>query len=135
MAYEHTVHVRFYEIDRAGIAFFGRVFEYCHQAFEELLAEIVGDLETFFQTSPWMMPLVRSEADFMAPMRLGDTLLIRVEVERVGAKSVTFAYTLTGQDGVLRARARLVHVVTDRATFRGTPVPAALREGLARVVG
>jgi hypothetical protein len=36
--HHHTA--RFFEIDRAGIVFFGRIFEFCHEAFEELLLAI-----------------------------------------------------------------------------------------------
>ncbi|MDP6943925.1 MAG: polyprenyl synthetase family protein [Myxococcota bacterium] len=42
MSFEHRLTVRFYEVDRAGIAFFGRVFEYCHAAYEALQLERRG---------------------------------------------------------------------------------------------
>ena len=134
MALEHEHTVRFHEIDRAGIAYFAQVFVYCHVAFEELLAEVVGDLEAFFRDSAWMAPLVHSEADYAHPMRLGDRLVVALEVEALGARSVTFAYRITGRDdGVLRATARLKHVFVDRAAFASRPVPAEVRAGLARL--
>ena len=40
MSFEHRLIVRFYEVDRAGIAFFGRIFEYCHAAYEGLLVAV-----------------------------------------------------------------------------------------------
>src|SRR5688500_10530099 len=74
MSFHHSVTARFSEIDRAGIVFFGRYFEYCHAAFEELLARMFGDLEQSFAAGLWTMPLVHAEADFARPVRLGDRL-------------------------------------------------------------
>lgn len=109
-AFERTLLVHFHEIDRAGIVYFARIFEYCHRVYEELLAEVVGPLEPFFQQKDWGLPLVHAEADYARPLRLGDRVRVRLEVERLGERSATFAYTLTcAATGEPRARARLVH--------------------------
>src|SRR4051812_46777039 len=110
MAFEHALTVRFYEIDRAGIAFFGRFFEYCHTAFEEMLAAALGDLERTMTDLSWSLPLVHADADFAAPVRYGDRLIVALEVERVGETSVTFRYTVrAAADGTPRAKVKLVH--------------------------
>jgi len=106
MPFEHDVTVRFFEVDRAGILFLGRVIEHCHATFEELLATAGHDLESHFSTSSWGMPLVHAEADFIRPMRMGDRLRVSLRVERLGGRSITFAYAISGaEDGALRARA------------------------------
>ena len=48
MSFEHQIVVRFKDVDRAGIAFFGSVFDYSHAAFEELLAVVLPDLNEAF---------------------------------------------------------------------------------------
>ncbi len=130
--YRHTA--RFFEIDRAGIVFFGRFYEYAHAAFEELLTAALGHSEALFKDLGFGMPLVHSEADYKAPVFMGDRLLIDVEVERIGEKSMTFRYTISGeQDGRLRAVVRLVHAFVDLRTFRPIPAAPALLEGLVRL--
>jgi len=36
--FEARFPVRFHDVDRAGIIFFAKILEYCHAAFEDLLA-------------------------------------------------------------------------------------------------
>lgn len=132
-AFERTITVRFHEVDRAGIVYFARVFEYCHAVYEELLTDVVGDLERLFATGRWTMPLVHAEADYRSPMRLGDRVRVRVRIERLGGRSVTYAYTLDdAATGTVRATAKLVHssvAIVDGA-FQPAPVPAELVEAL-----
>jgi YbgC/YbaW family acyl-CoA thioester hydrolase len=133
MAFEHVVTVRFHEVDRAGIVFFGRVFEYCHVVFEELLHEVMGaGMSGVFEGGGWGMPLVHAEADYKNPMRIGDRLRIALEVERLGDHSVTLRYTIRGPDDGLRAVVRLVHAFVDLKAFHTVPTPREIREGLAR---
>ena len=85
MSFEHTLTARFFEIDRAGIVFFGRFFEYCHATFEEMLLAALPDWNGAFDHSGWGMPLVHAEADFSRPVRMGDRLRIAMDA---GAKQV-----------------------------------------------
>ena len=133
MAFLSEVTVRFYEVDRAGIAFFGRVFEYCHVAFEEMLAAAENDLTSVFDDEGWGMPLVHTEADFKSPMRMGERLTVALTVERIGDSSITFAYRLTGPKGDLKATARLIHSVINLSTFRKRSMPERILKGLDRL--
>lgn len=122
--FSHTVTVRFHEVDRAGILFFGRVFEYCHVAFEEMMAAHAGGgLPHVFDDLGWGMPLVHAEADYERPMRMGDQIRVDMSVERIGSSSLTFGFELIGADGRRHATVRLVHAFTDlnRLAKRGVP--------------
>ena len=132
MSFEHRLIVRFYEVDRAGIAFFGRIFEYCHAAYEGLLVAVDYPLAEVFDDETWGMPLVHAEADFKRPMRMGEELGVQVRVHRLGKTSVTFDFTVVGvADGELRATARHVHACVDMTRFEPLAVPQRLREALA----
>ena len=126
MAFEHVVTVRFNEVDRAGIAFFGRVYEYCHTAFEELLMATGSGITDIFERGGWGMPLVHSEADYTKPMRLGERLTIELTVPAIGKTSITFAYRVMGDDGKLRCTCKLVHAIVDFKTFQPRDVPEQL---------
>ncbi len=131
MPFQHTVTVRFHEVDRAGITFFGRVFEYCHETFEEVLKASDDSLEACFDEEGWSMPLVHAEADYRRPMRMGERLSVRLTVERVGKRSMTFAYTVAGPDGEERARVKLVHAFIRLSDFGPHPVPERVLRALA----
>ena len=130
--FEHPVTVRFHEVDRAGIAFFGRAFEYSHAAFEELLGAL--GLEEALDGDSWRLPLVSAEADFAKPMRMGDRLCVELAVEQLDADSVTLRFVLRGphRDDV-RATVRHVHAAVDAARYQPITLPRELADGLARL--
>lgn len=134
MGFTWRVTARFYEIDRAGIVFFARFYEYAHAAYEELMAEMFGSAEAMFSTFLFAMPLVHTEADYRRPVFMGDRLRVDVSLERLGRTSVTFRYRITGdEDGEERCTVRLVHAFVDRERFTPIEVPAVFHEALARV--
>lgn len=133
MTFEYTATVRFHAVDRAGIMFFSRVFEYCHDAFEDALMAAIGRERLRAWQTGWGMPLVHAESDYRAPMRHGDRLVIGVEVERLGERSITFGYDVRGEEGSPRARVRLVHAFIDSKTFQPRSAPDELVDGLRRL--
>ena len=134
MVFEHEISVRFHHVDRAGIAFFGRTFEYCHDVFEEMLRAGGEPLEGIFERRGWGMPLVHAEADFSRPLQMGERLRVCVSVERLGTNSITFAYEVFGAvDGSLRSRVRLVHAFVSVDGFKKISLPSELTEALVRV--
>ena len=135
MPFVHRVTARFYEVDRAGIVFFGRIFEMCHATYEELLLAGGSSIEALIAEEGVGMPLVHSEADFVRPIRLHDRIDVALTVERVGERSMTFAYTLTGAGGAedVRARAKLVHVFVNIADMTPARPPACVFDALVRV--
>jgi 1,4-dihydroxy-2-naphthoyl-CoA hydrolase len=134
MSFDHTLTVRFHEADRAGIAFFGRVFEYCHTAFEEMLMAAGDNLASVFDEGGWGMPLVHVEADYARPMKLGERLVVSLEVERVGNRSVTFGFRVIGEaDGEQKATVQLIHAFAGVGDMKSREVPERLLEGLRRL--
>jgi acyl-CoA thioesterase FadM len=133
MAFEHQVTCRFFQVDRAGIMFFGRVFELCHIAFEEMLGDIFGPVAQTFESNDFGMPIVHCHADFKRPINMQDRLMVAVEVARYTERSVTFEYTLTGDDGVVRATATIKNAFVSLSAFESKPPPAVLTDGLRRL--
>lgn len=126
--YEHVV--RFSEVDAAGILFFSRAFEIAHHAFEDWLAERGLPIRAGLERDDWLMPLVHAEADYAAPLRLGDRVRVEIGVERAGGSSLTFRFSMFGPDDRLAATVRHVHATIDRRTFRPRPLPDEVRAAL-----
>ena len=132
--FEHTITVRFADVDRAGIAYFNHVFHWCHLAYEEFLLAAIGTFDEAFGRSGWGTPMVRAEADFVDMIRHGDRLTARMTVDRIGGKSIRFAYELVRLGSVdqedVRARVLLTHAFIDFATGKSIPMPEAFAEAL-----
>src|SRR5258706_10358628 len=87
--------VRFEEVDAAGIVFFGRFLEYCHEAMERFFDGIEGGYVKLITKRRIGFPAVHIEADWKSPLRYGDVTKIAVTVPRVGASSCMFRYRFT----------------------------------------
>lgn len=135
MAFVHAATLRLRHTDCAGVIFFPRLLELAHEAYEALLDEAGVSLADGIAGDGPLLPIVRCEADYSRPVRLGDRLRIEVLLEREGRSSFTLGYRFTGEDGEERARARTVHVAMDRETGASAPLTDGMRAGLAALRG
>lgn len=106
--FEHTLRVRFQDCDPAGIAFFGKLFEYCHEAFEDFLRSRGAPLDELLR-SGLAAPIVHVDADFKKPLRHGDLVRVRIALGKLSARSFRLEYELLNDSGTLLARVALVH--------------------------
>lgn len=130
MAFCHNFRPRFHEVDRAGIIFYGRVFEYAHVAFEELLFTVFGDWDQLFQKHSAGLPLVHAESSFHNPMRQGDELRVETRVIKRTERSIVFRHDIVDLSGLLRASVRLTHACVDLRTFKAKSLPDEFIAGL-----
>jgi 4-hydroxybenzoyl-CoA thioesterase len=124
--------VRFSEIDAARMVFFARFCDYCHEAIEALFDRLDGGYPRLTMVRDIGVPSVHIEFDFRKPLRYGDTVVVEVEVLRIGERSITFRHTLKRKsDDLVCAIAR--HVVVTARISRATPlrVPDDMRDVLA----
>ncbi|HYJ33637.1 MAG TPA: thioesterase family protein [Candidatus Binatia bacterium] len=134
MSVRASLLVRFQDVDAAGVLFFGRIYDYCHQAYEELWAAAGVDRAWIFSGADFLIPIAHSEADYKAPLRHGERVDVLVDVTHVGRASFHLAFRVTGPngDGDLRATAKTVHAFVARETMRPIPIPEELRVFLLR---
>jgi 1,4-dihydroxy-2-naphthoyl-CoA hydrolase len=124
--------VRFQDVDAGGVLFFGRIYDYCHHAYEEFWGAEGIDRAHFFAGAPFLVPIAHSEADYRRPIRHGDRISVRIDVTRVGRASFTLRYHVTGPEQDLRVEASTVHAFVNRDTMRPIPIPEDLRAILLR---
>src|SRR6185295_1125417 len=85
--------VRFGHVDPAGIAYFPRIYDYIHEAFEELWEAHVGvRYYSLLGERRIGFPLVHSEVDFAHPLRFGDRPTVRVTCFKLGRSSLGLRY-------------------------------------------
>lgn len=76
--------------------------------------------------------IVHCEADYLAPLKLGDHLDIHMYVEHIGRTSFTFCYNIYKKDGLEAGTAKTVHVAIDKETGKKVAIPSMLLEILKK---
>lgn len=133
MSFVYERAVRFEEVDAAGLAFFARFFNWCHEAMERFFDGVPGGYVDMINHRRLGFPAVHLEADWKAPLRYGDVARIEVSVPKIGTTSVTFRYVLTRlADGAHVATVDHVTVVTDLDSMTKRPIPDDCRALLER---
>ncbi|UQA57370.1 acyl-CoA thioesterase [Polyangium aurulentum] len=125
--YTERRHVRFQDIDAAGIIYFARVQEYFHDAFVGFCRQVGIDLPEVIAKGKWGLPLAHAEADYMLPLRFGDEIVVELVWALPSERSITLVYRARTEDGRVRAVGQMVHVCIDRETFRSMRLPDELR--------
>lgn len=124
MAFETTVKLRFYDMDRAGMVFHGAYTRLFQDAFEELM-EAAGYVEKQLEhTLGVRVPVVDHHMRFPAPPE-GDELSIEVTVPELGGSSATF-HLVALDDGREVAHAEVTRVCIDEEG-EATEIPGELR--------
>lgn len=129
-AFETNINIRFEDADPAGIVFYPRAIALAHGVIEDLIRQTELGWHGWFENQGLAAPVRHAEADFLAPMRAGETLKARAWVEKLGETSGTFAVEFLGNEGETRARIRTVHVLIDRITTKPVPLTPELRRAL-----
>ena len=121
------VPIMFHDVDAAGTAYYPRLVDFCHCAFEGFFNTRIGPSYSKVIGGGVGFPSVRFEVDFKNPIRHGDTIDISVRVADVGRTSVTLSYE--ARRGRTRLfEARNVVVVVDLKTMKKKPLAGRMRQ-------
>jgi acyl-CoA thioesterase FadM len=105
------------DTDATGAIYFTSLLRFAVEAFEEAL-ETKG---LQIQAAPFLLPIVHAEADFIAPIALGDSLDISLK-QKTGNSSISINYEFH-RGGALVATASLIHVAIDQKSGDKIAVP------------
>ncbi len=93
MAFRIRQPVRHPDVDRAGIVYYPRFYDFFHRALEDFFLEEVKisywDLAEDLHVA---LPVVHIETDFVRPLAHGDVLTVEIETLSIGVHSVTLGY-------------------------------------------
>ena len=128
-----TRRIEFRDTDAAGIAHFSVFFNFMEEAEHEFLRR--RGLSVFMHdeagASSW--PRVAAKCEFTSAVRFEDELTIEASIGRLGAKSVTYAFTvLCGERLVAKGEITAVCCrVSNAGPPIGMPIPQWIREKLS----
>jgi 1,4-dihydroxy-2-naphthoyl-CoA hydrolase len=119
--------IQLHHTDAYSIIFFANQLQFCHDAFQALLAHIGFPLPPTRQDVATMLVIVHVESDYQVPVHVGDELTIQVFVKKMGTTSLVMSYTLFNQHGIQVGTAQTVHVNIDTKTSAKAPLPEKMR--------
>ena len=126
--------VRFEHCDAAGIMFYPRFFALVNETVEDWFAGLGHSFKALHIDQRKGVPTVRFESEFVAPVRMGDTLRQSLGVEVLGRTSLSLKHLAAVGDRAV-ARFDQTIVFTDLATMKPAPWPADLRAAIAKFAG
>jgi acyl-CoA thioester hydrolase len=117
--------------DPAGIVFYPNYFRFIEQAEEELFRAAGFDRFTMLRENKVWMPRAETFAKFMKPIPLGAAVRLRLYPEFRGEKTVRYDFEFVDDGGKEKLAEGYVTVVcVDATNFRGTPIPAPIRQAI-----
>jgi len=124
--YPRTIH--FADTDAAGVVFFPNYLAICHEAYEEALSAAGIGLNTFFAQTGTVVPVVKSEAEYLRPLVCGDKLRVTATPSGLTMNSfaIRFEVIRLGTAEKIAARVRTEHVCIDAKTRERVALPAPL---------
>lgn len=126
-------YVRWSDVDRAGIIFYGAYVRFFEMAETEMFRAAGLPYSEFFEDLGIWLPRVHFGCDFTHPARLDDRLRVAAYVTAFGRTSLTLTFdALHVRARRLAAVGREVLVCTDRDTLTPRPLPQRLRSALDR---
>jgi len=128
MKYEYRFKVRLHDVDHAGVMFFARLFVHAHDAYKDFMAGkgmAIGDMIA----DGARLPIVHASADYLLPLRHGESIDVVLEVGQPGQTSFTVNYVFRCGDE-LRARLQTVHVFVAAQTGLPASLPQAILQQL-----
>jgi YbgC/YbaW family acyl-CoA thioester hydrolase len=122
-------YVRWSDVDRAGIIFYGAYVRFFEIAEMELLREAGGSYSEVLDKFDIDLPRVHLRCDFKYPARLDDQLRVAAYFTRFGTTSLGINFDVIHLGtGKFAALGHEILVCTDRNVTQSRPVPADLLE-------
>jgi YbgC/YbaW family acyl-CoA thioester hydrolase len=124
--------VEFVDTDTARIAHFSNFFRWMESAEVDFLHACGLSVKMVWEGAVLGFPRVAASCDFLQPVRFEDEIEITVQIERLGTKSVTYAFEFFHDDTPV-ARGKVTCVccrVGADDKLESVAIPAELRQKL-----
>ncbi len=134
MMFDYLRRIYLGDTDAAGVVYFAKGLEICHEAYEESLAEVGISLNQMIRQGKTAFPIVHAEIDFLRPIFCGDRLRISLDANLISNNEFAIAYQMSPVDNsdkiLIKAKTR--HVCINPQIRRRIDLPAAMLEWVNR---
>lgn len=121
--------VRMHDTDMAGILYFAAQFRFVHDALEDFVTDLGFSIPRLLASGDFIFVIRHAQADYLAPLTLGDELKVDVFVEALSTSSFSLRYEIF-RESVLVGKAKTVHVTIDKHKRHKIPLPPSLHAAL-----
>ena len=128
--FEVVEHVRWADVDLAGIMRFSAVPRFVELAEQELMRAAGYPYSRLMDHPSFWMPRRQLLVDYLAPARLDEALTLVTYVPRFGESSLTLHVDVYGSGGRAVATTAMVLVCVNAQDFRTQPLPEEYRRVL-----
>lgn len=129
--HEHRLRVYYEDTDLAGIVYYANYLKFIERGRTEALIALGVDQAALRAEAGIVFAVRRVDADFLAPARFQDQLVVTTALAALSGARVALAQAVR-RDGELLMRAT-VGIVALRGDGRPARLPAAVRAALARL--
>ncbi len=126
-----TDRVRWSDVDRAGIIYYGRFQRFFEIAETELFREVGLPYPELSGRLKICLPRVQTHFNYRSPLRLDDLVEVSTWVGRFGKTSLTLNFEVYKENRVVVADGHIVLACVVDGEFRPRPLPEELKQGLA----
>ncbi|MDQ2644982.1 MAG: acyl-CoA thioesterase [Myxococcota bacterium] len=134
--FAETRTIRFQDVDAAGIIFYPRLLEYCHDTLVAFFAAAGAPLHENLRSPTWLAPIRHAEADYFRPLRFGDPIEVAIVAAVLLDSEVSLGFRIARTDkDEVSAVAQSVHTFVTPATFQRCRVPEPLRAAFLKIGG
>ena len=134
MTFNYLRRIYLSDTDAAGVVYFTKGLEICHEAYEESLAEAGIDLNRMIREGKTALPIVRAEIDFLRPLFLGDRIQVSLAASLINNSEFAIAYQIFPVDSGERVlvKAQTKHVCINPQIRKRMDLPSKMLEWLNR---
>ena len=120
------------DTDAAGVVYFAKGLEICHEAYEESLAKAGINLNQMIREGKTALPIVRAEIDFLRPLFCGDSIQINLATNLISNSEFAIAYQMFSIDNLeqILVKAQTRHVCINPQIRRRINLPPAMQKWL-----
>ena len=124
--------VRYYETDQMGVVHHSNYIRYFECARNGMMAALGLPIEMAEKELHIMIPIISVECRFRPPARMGDTLTVTADIEKMPLAKLYVKQTVRNQDGQLCAEGQVVLGFINSETFAPVPCPQAFLDILQK---
>ena len=136
MVFNYSRRVYLADTDAAGVIYFARGLEICHEACEESLIAAGISLQQMLRGGEIVLPITHAEIDFFRPLFCGDLLKIELTANQINQTEFAIAYQIFTADNLERVfvEAKTNHVCINPQTRSRVDLPVAILDWLENEV-
>ena len=95
MTFKYSRRVYLGDTDAAGVVYFAKGMEICHEAYEESLAISGINLKQMLREGEIALPIVHAEIDFLSPLFCGDRITVSLTSDRLSTNEFITNYQIS----------------------------------------